>query len=638
MKCYIKEITLFNENKEKRFVPLEQGVNIVSGESKTGKSALVEIIDYCLCSSHCTIPKGKITDFCSIVALVLFIENGFWTIGRRLKDGHMSLVELGGNYIPGSLSVNIFSDASFKPFKNVQYDLEKLLNLNVSNFLTDGDEKERVSLRNMVSYMFQHQNLMASKFSLFYRFNNYQKRLDAIAQFPIFAGIINQEYYSTLLLRNELKSELKKLEKQNRINVSSNTFFKNKLLSLLKNYFSLIGQPFDDTISFAAMQKMAHSLPDYDVYKVNLTSDISKRRDELKQSISEQRTLLQDVESQLKTLKKTQDNGNNYSAVLADLKKQTQLASPRSEKYHCPVCGQNCDEICIHDSGIQRADEWLLEELKSTQQYQNDFSEDIRKLEKEKIDLNSLISDLNSELKRITQLYDENEKFNDLQKKIEFAKAEILLSVEFNEKGIFEEKSEEIEELKKRIAELDDKIAQFDVESQMMKAQAFLSENMNRLAQNLDFEEEFRPLNLNFDLVKSTFDLYQLKNSSKTYLYEMGSGANWVSCHVALFLSFLHFFANQKNSPMPLFLFFDQPSQVYFSSKNDEHVSTDNKDLFAVSRMYQTIFDEINLIGSETGFLPQILIVDHANGDNLECKDEFKKHIRQEWTNGNALI
>lgn len=89
---------------------------------------------------------------------------------------------------------------------------------------------------------------------------------------------------------------------------------------------------------------------------------------------------------------------------------------------------------------------------------------------------------------------------------------------------------------------------------------------------------------------------------------------------------------------MPLFLFFDQPSQVYFSSKNDEHVSTDNKDLLAVSKMYQSIFDEINLIGSETGFLPQILIVDHANGDNLECKEEFKKYIRQEWTNGNALI
>ena len=51
MKSYIKAIIIFNKNGEKRVVPLEQGVNIITGESKTGKSALVEIIDYCLCST-----------------------------------------------------------------------------------------------------------------------------------------------------------------------------------------------------------------------------------------------------------------------------------------------------------------------------------------------------------------------------------------------------------------------------------------------------------------------------------------------------------------------------------------------------------------------------------------------------------
>ena len=63
MKSYIKAIIIFNKKGEKRVVPLKQGVNIITGESKTGKSALVEIIDYCLCSTRCTIPKGKITDF-----------------------------------------------------------------------------------------------------------------------------------------------------------------------------------------------------------------------------------------------------------------------------------------------------------------------------------------------------------------------------------------------------------------------------------------------------------------------------------------------------------------------------------------------------------------------------------------------
>lgn len=43
MKSYIKAIIIFNKNGEKRVVPLEQGVNIITGESKTGKSALVVV-------------------------------------------------------------------------------------------------------------------------------------------------------------------------------------------------------------------------------------------------------------------------------------------------------------------------------------------------------------------------------------------------------------------------------------------------------------------------------------------------------------------------------------------------------------------------------------------------------------------
>ena len=73
MKSYIESIIIFGKNGEKRIVPLEQGVNIITGESKTGKSALVEIIDYCLCSTRCTVPKGKITEFSYLYTLVMLI-------------------------------------------------------------------------------------------------------------------------------------------------------------------------------------------------------------------------------------------------------------------------------------------------------------------------------------------------------------------------------------------------------------------------------------------------------------------------------------------------------------------------------------------------------------------------------------
>lgn len=147
-----------------------------------------------------------------------------------------------------------------------------------------------------------------------------------------------------------------------------------------------------------------------------------------------------------------------------------------------------------------------------------------------------------------------------------------------------------------------------------------------------------RPINLNFGLTDGSFDVYQHQKSNENiHLYEMGSGANWVSCHIALFLSFLHYFAAQDTSPMPLIMFFDQPSQVYFPQGDDKDEIT-QADLIAVNKMYKTIFDEINLIGEDTGILPQIIIVDHVDGNNLECKKEFNGYVRCNWRNGTALI
>ena len=208
-----------------------------------------------------------------------------------------------------------------------------------------------------------------------------------------------------------------------------------------------------------------------------------------------------------------------------------------------------------------------------------------------------------------------------------------------NSAGLFETVDEDIESLKEEISKLDEKIKGFDVEKKMQKAEAFLSENMNRLALTLDFEEEYRPIDLNFGLTDGSFDIYHHQNNrEKIHLYEMGSGANWVSCHIALFLSFLRFFAKQEKSPMPLILFFDQPSQVYFPQGDENEKEVAQADLIAVNKMYTTIFSEIKSIGKETGTLPQIIIVDHVDGKRLECKEEFESYIRCNWRNNTGLI
>ena len=88
-------------------------------------------------------------------------------------------------------------------------------------------------------------------------------------------------------------------------------------------------------------------------------------------------------------------------------------------------------------------------------------------------------------------------------------------------------------------------------------------------------------------------------------------------------------------------MFFDQPSQVYFPQGTigkDDKKELSYADIKAVNQIYKTIFDEINDIGTITGFLPQILIVDHVDGKDLEIKEEFLSYVRKDWRNGDGLI
>lgn len=642
MKSYIKAIIIFSENDEKRLVPLKQGVNIITGESKTGKSALVEIIDYCLCSTRCTIPKGKITDFSYLYVLVMSIGDNTYIIARYNWDNggkmYFSKEEKDFNY--KVLSLGYFSEKPTLPYKDAQYEIECALGLFVTNMATDADQQgKKASLRNMVSYLFQHQNLMASKFALFYRFSDYYKRKDIIDQFPVFAGMISQEYYSDLIQLNTLKAQLKQKYKKQKANEKSTAYIKENLSPLLTDYFALLEKDFDDKISAQKMLKMASNLPEFDDTQLFGESKIAERYSVLNEELEELRNEEREILLKIKNIDNASKTGNEFTEMLMDLKQQTTVAEIEATEYICPLCGHDCQEIAENDSQLIEATEWLDNELKITEKYTADFSEDVRKLKDEHSKIDAKIKEVWKQIKMVEQKFISSKALVSKREKVNYAKARIALYAEMSDSGIFETVDEDIAELKEKIQQLEEKIQGFDVDTKKAKAQAFLSENMNRLSLSLDFEDEYRPINLNFGLLDETFDIYQYQNNrEKIHLYEMGSGANWVSCHIALFLSFLRYFAKQDNSPMPLFMFFDQPSQVYFPQGDSKDDEITQADLMAVNKMYKTIFDEINSIGEETGILPQIIIVDHVDGKNLECKDEFGGYIRCNWRNNTGLI
>lgn len=128
----------------------------------------------------------------------------------------------------------------------------------------------------------------------------------------------------------------------------------------------------------------------------------------------------------------------------------------------------------------------------------------------------------------------------------------------------------------------------------------------------------------------------------------MGSGANWMYSHICLFLSILKYFASLGDKALvPSILFLDQPSQVYFPATVDvneekfdanklkklENKSAD-EDLNAVTNLFVQIINVINSIEENYGFLPQIIISDHA--DNLDLgKFDFNSYVVRRWRGKN---
>ena len=485
MKSYIKAIILFDKDGEKRTVPLTQGVNIITGQSKTGKSALVEIIDYCLCSTRCTIPKGRITDFAVLYALVMVINENTYIVARqKWEDGNkMFFSKEDLNYSADQLELDYFSSMTPLHPKEVQTEIECALGLLVTKMAsTDDDAGKKASLRNMVSYMFQHQNLMASKFALFYRFSDYYKRKDVIEQFPVFAGIIGQEYYSDLIQLGNLKAQLKRKYKKQKTNEKSTAYIRENLTPLIKDYYALLGLDFNEDMPVQKMIRLASELPEFDDSQLFGEGKITERYNALNAQLESLRDEEREILLRIQKLESVSNTGNTFSDMLKELKQQTDATEIASVDYVCPLCGHDCHDISETDLKIVEATEWLDQELQLTEKYTSDFSEDLRKLNEIHSQIEEQIRDVWRQIKTIEKKFISSKELVSKREKTNYAKAKILLYAEMSSSGLFETVDEDIRDLEQAIKVLEEKIQGFDVEAKKAKAQVFLSNNRHLLS------------------------------------------------------------------------------------------------------------------------------------------------------------
>ncbi|MFZ2968447.1 MAG: DUF3732 domain-containing protein [Sulfuricurvum sp.] len=658
MKSHIKYLGVVDKLNKIHYVEFNTGVNVITGKSSTGKSAMIELFDYCFGSSEFTIPSGIITDSADIYFMVLAINASFITIGRRPNLSKKFLKFESELPDIENLTREYFEENYFTQDFNV--DLGHYLGLDIPD--TDEDledrkyrknnaKKGRPSVRNMVPFLLQHQNLVANKHSLFYRFDEKEKREQTIDQFKIFAGFVKQEYYTIKQSLADEQRSLKSLENQQKAIIQQNEFNAQRLNGLLDEYYAVTGNKLTNESIMQILINPANTLQKLEKKEIltNYESeqslkDLQVLRNKKNELYSKKRIL----QNKLNDISSSVEYANKH---FHDIENFTNESEEKVKVSECPFCHTHNEKILIEANHLESAINWLNSELSKSNYLLDSFESDKKEIEEQIRGLDNEIKNIYQKINKLEEITIGLEKNRSLEEqglKIKLKIENLLENLVGRDNSSLEE---QINYSKKKIQDLlEDLKEKFDVTKKLLNAEKYINAEMKKIGEKFDFEKTYKPINLKFSL--DNFELWHEKdNGEKVYLRSMGSGANWLYSHVTLFLALHKFFCFLGDkSLIPPILFLDQPSQVYFpTSIRDENEAFNAKeieqkkgketndtksfeekadeDLKAVTNLFNQLVSFCKTTFEETGIEPQIIVTDHADNLTLDADIDFESLV-----------
>ncbi|CAF1464776.1 unnamed protein product [Didymodactylos carnosus] len=507
-------------------------------------------------------------------------------------------------------------------------------------------KKESPSARHFTSFMLQHQNLIANKHSLFYRFDEKEKRDQTIEQFKIFAGFFDQDYFIKKQELSELQRQHKQLsaEKEKALNYSQS--IKGRLRDLLIDYIAVTGNALTDddpdTIiakPTASLEKIIDRKVEIDAnsdQNVQLRAQLIQDRNKIIAEKRKQQTVLQNITSSINAVEQYVTQSNNIETI-------EQVKLKVSE---CPFCETPHELMVKEANDLHSAIEWLNHELSKSSYVFESFKSN-EKAAKAEIEIKSeTLTEINEKIKSIDEIVEKLEKDRSLDEqglKVKFRIESLLEEVQRINNSDLDNK---LATIQVKIDKLNEDIKKnYNSNAKQAEAEKIINARMKALGTQLDFEAYYQPINLKFDL--ETFDLYHERPDKRIYLRSMGSGANWLYSHLALFTSLQYYFCSLgAKCLIPPILFIDQPSQVYFPSNIDNKSSFNaeelkkqtledseaeesvkqktDEDLLSVTKMFDQLLAHCNYTKEQTGIMPQVIVTDHADNLILEGDQSFE--------------
>lgn len=629
----ISKIVLYKDSAHWRIVPFATGkVNIIVGDSKTGKSALIDIVDYCLGSGSCHIASGVIRDNVYWFAVVVDFGQDTYILARQNPDikqvlavSEMFLAKVQHNKLPSF--DDIYANTNVEAVR--QFLAAKIgLHENVQ-IPDDGGTRDPlpVTFMHCRQYCYQPQSLIANKDMLFYHTLDsfqFQALKDA---FPYLVGAVHDdvlviEQQIKALSREQRSLKRSKREREEMANEQSNLVY--SLLEEAKT-FGLIKFGSLDSIKdpIGMMQEVLKWTPSD--AKVLLQTNVGT---EIQKLVTQRIKLIEQLGDIQEKLSMATNYQNESMLYQSELKLQHQRLKsiellPNEEICTCPLCNQQISEQTPKVQEILSSFHKIADALDETQQQTERTQRYVAELIDEEAAIKEQISQTEAS---IHALYQQNEQAR-IQRDLNVRRGKVIgrISLFLEKLQVSEQDNldEEIERLEKEINKLKAKISKSTKEELLAAKTAVINAYMNQdWKRKLDLEDE--DAIINFD--SKRMQIYSISREDEKYvpLEQMGSGANWVGFHLLIHFA-LHKFFVKNDRPIPHFLMLDQPSQVYFPSDGGEC-----KDVEAVKRMLRFIIERTN----EMNGAFQVILTEHANFQ----EQEFSQYIVQSWYNGEKLI
>ncbi|MCS8145814.1 DUF3732 domain-containing protein [Pseudomonas aeruginosa] len=637
----IRAIVIYSYDGRQRVVPFKPGrVNIISGDSRTGKSAILGIIEYCFGASEIDVPEGKVRRNVAWFGLLLQTARGQAFVARQLPKGDRKSNE--SVYVQTDVEVKIPPASALRQTTN-RDGLRSLLGswVGLSDYLHEPPPGQTrlplaATIGHALTFCLQSQNEIAQRRHLFHGSSDRFIAQAIKDTLPYFLGAVSDNYVVQQQELKRVRTEIWQIERRLAEAAAIRGEGVGRADTLLAEAKAVGLTTLDDSAPWQEKMRTLRAIQSSPINSVasEAGEDAEFRRLLVVRSelVQEQRTL----QSTLERARSFEGSSKGYSAEAHEHVSRLNAVTVfehEAPRHSCPLCLQGLPEAAQAPSigDLRAAQAYIGERSSAMDSATPRIATAIQDVETRLADVRRRIEDNRLMLTAVKRANQRLQLATDIESRCAMVLGRISLYMEnIPQMPDVSEQQARLKELRTQEIQLYEAVSTDTIQAKMESCLSNVNRHLSDYAKQIDLEYSDSPLRLDPRALTIVADTLE----RPVPMREIGSGENHVGYHIVAHLALHAWFANRER-PVPSFLLLDQLSQAHFSpdtapdvSVTQEKIDADRK---AVKRLFGLIFD---VVASLKGKF-QVIITDHPD---FSDDARFQNAVRERWRNGIKLV